>query len=515
MESKTITYTHKERNMYLTGMFGQNMIYNIVATGVYYYFQNIICLPAVALGWIFALARVWDAINDPMMGTIVDRTKSKYGKCRSWLLFSPAVICIVTCLCFLNGNYSAAKNAGNSTTMVLIVTWAALSYLLWGMSYTTGDVPLWGMISRMSEDEKDRSVLISLSRIVATVGGAIAVVGIIPLSQALNGALGKSSTAQVGFIVVGIAMTVVSTLLFECAGIGAREKVPSSDVTISIKESFSLMWKCVPFRRLFIGGILRSPFQLMMTVAMTLLSYYYCNGDLTRLFTSFKLLIIAAIVGGGMFLGMFVAMAVSPQITKRFDVKHVYNFASAASAIPFALIFVIYTVAPTKLDQIGWAILMGLCMFLAGAGFGEVNVCQSVMISDCIDYEEYNNGFRPDGVFFSGQSFITKFSTGIASIISAYAYAAVGYTDVNIEKMNTALQNGANFATDYPEYSKIMWFLISIPPAIGMLIAVIPTLKYEITQKSHDEMLAALVEKHHQLDTEGTDNISGDYNIAK
>ena len=79
MSNQTRTYTKKERNMYLTGMLGQNLIYNIVATGLYFYFQNVICLPAMALGWIFALARVWDAINDPMMGTIVDRTRTKWA----------------------------------------------------------------------------------------------------------------------------------------------------------------------------------------------------------------------------------------------------------------------------------------------------------------------------------------------------------------------------------------------------------------------------------------------------
>ncbi len=496
------TYTPKERNMYLVGMFGQNMIYNIVATGVYYYFQNIICLPAVALGWIFAIARVWDAINDPMMGTIVDRTKSKYGKCRSWLLFAPIVICIITSLCFLNGNYSAAKTAGNSTTMVLIVAWAAISYLLWGMSFTAGDVPLWGIISRMTEDGHDRSVLISWARIIASVGGAVALVGIIPLSQALNAMLGKSSTAQVGFIVVGIGLTVIATVLFECAGLGTREHVPSSEEKLSVKENFALMWKCVPFRRLFISGILRSPFQLMMTVAMTLLSYYYCEGDLTNAFTDFKTLILIVIVAGGLFVGQFVAMALCPPMIKKFDVKNVYNFASGVSAIPFACIFLVYLAAPTQLDQIGWSLLVGLCMLLSGAGFGIVNVCQSCMISDCIDYEEYHRGFRPDGVFFSGQSFITKFSSGIASIISAYAFAAVGYTDVNIEKMNVALQNGAKFATDYQPYAKIMWFLISIPPAIGMLLAIIPTIKYELNQKEHDRILDALVERHREIEEE-------------
>ena len=84
------TYTKKERNMFLTGMFGQNMIYNVVAVGLYYYFQNVICLPAIALGWIFAIARIWDAINDPMMGSIVDKTKTKCrSQCRSAVKTAP------------------------------------------------------------------------------------------------------------------------------------------------------------------------------------------------------------------------------------------------------------------------------------------------------------------------------------------------------------------------------------------------------------------------------------------
>ncbi len=507
MEKNVVTYTKKERNMYLTGMFGQNMIYSIVATGVYYYFQNIICLPAVALGWIFTLARIWDAVNDPMMGAIVDKTKSKFGKCRSWLLFAPPVIGIITCLCFVNKSYSEAKLAGNSTSMILIVAWAAVTYILWGMSYTTGDVPLWSMISRMSEDEKDRSILISLSRIIATIGGAIITVAVVPVSQALNTALGKSVTSQSGFIVIGISLTVVSTILFEFVGIGTKERVPSPSSTLSMKESFLLMWKCVPFRRLFISGILRSPFQLVMTVVMTLLSYYYCDGNLVNLFTNFQTLLAVAISWGGLFIGMFVAMAISPVLIKKFDIKHLYNVFSGGSSIPFALVYVIYLSAPTSLAKLGWASLLGICLLIAGAGIGMINVCQSVMISDCIDYEEYNNGFRPDGVFFSGQSFITKFATGIASIISAYAYAAVGYTDVNIEKMNATLENGASFAVDYAPYAKIMFFLLSIPSAIGMFIAIIPTLKYEITQKKHQEMLDELIKRHHQDQIENAEEI--------
>lgn len=494
--SNVQTYTKKERNMYLTGMFGQNMLYNIVATGLYYYFQNIICLPAMAVGWIFAIARVWDAINDPMMGSIVDRTKSKWGKCRPYLIFSPIVICAVTCLAFLNGNYAEAKLEGNSTAMILIVAWAAISYILWGMSYTVGDIPLWGIISRMSEDEKDRSTLISLSRIIASIGAAAVVVSICPISQALNKAMDLSDTDQKGFIIIGFAMTIVASLLFECAGIGTKERVPVSEQTKTMKENFALMWQCKPFRRILISGVLRAPLQLLMLIAMPLLSYYYCDGDLTKAFTNPRTLLIIVFIGGGLFIGQFATMAIAPALIKKYDVKKIYNLFGGLSAIPYVLLFVVYMIAPTELNKIGWAAVDGLLLFGAGAGFGAVNVCQSVMISDCIDYEEYHTGYRPDGVFFSGQSFITKLSAGVASIISAIVYNQVGYTDVNIAKMNEAIANGASFAVDYPEYSRAMWFLISVPVAVGMVLAVIPTIKYEITKESHDKMLAELVKRH-------------------
>lgn len=490
-----LTYTKKEAGLYLTGLFGQNLIYNIVTAGLYYYFQNVICLPAMALGWIFAIARIWDAINDPMMGSIVDKTKSKWGKCKPYLLFAPLVVCVITCVAFLNGNYAVAKQDNNTVAMALIVAWAAVSYILWGMSYTAGDVPLWGVISRMSEVEKDRANLIALARIVASIAAGLGIVSVVALSQAANKQFGESENAQKGFIVVGIAMTVIASLLFECAGLGVKERVPNSEETKTMKESFILMWKCKPFRRLMISGILRAPLQLLATVVMTLFTYYYCDGDLTNAFSNGKTFLTVVIVGGAFFIGQFGATAVCPALMKKIDVKKLYNL-TALSAVPMALLFVTYLIAPAELTKIGWVVIDGILLLFAGVGFGAVAVCQSVMISDCIDYEEYNSCYRPDGIFFSGQSFITKFSAGISSIISAYVYSLVGYSDVNIEKMNAAIANGASFASDFQPYSKAMWFLLTVPPAIGMAVAVLPTLKYEITTKSHSKMLEELIERH-------------------
>lgn len=503
MNSKAKTYTKKEAAGYLVGMFGQNLIYNIVATGLYFYFQNVICLPAMALGWIMTIARIWDAINDPMMGTIVDKTHSKWGKCRPYLIIFPAIIGVITILTFVNGNYAEASSTAQK---VLIVAWAAVSYIAWGMCFTVCDIPLWGLTSLMTEDENDRSKILGLARMVAGVGGIGVLV--VQVAQALAGAFGGDM--QKAFIVTVVIMTVIATILFEFAGIFTRERVEKSEKSYTFKENFQIMFGNKPFRQILISGILRSPIQLLMIVAMTLVTYYYANGNIMNILKTnedgsiagidFKILIGLGSVAVGLFVGQFVAMGVTPLIIKKVEKKTLYNFYSIAGAVPFALIFVFFKVSGGDLTSTAWSIVIGICMLFASAAFGGINVLQSVMIADCVDYEEYYNGIRTDGVFFSGQSFITKLAAGISTIISSAVYAFVGYSGVNVDKLNKAIENGANFITydggsGVGKYAEAMFFLISIPPAIGMFLSALPTLKYAMTDKEHKQILAELVAK--------------------
>lgn len=510
MGEKKRTYSGKELAGYLVGMFGQNLIYNIISTGLYFYFQNVICLPAMALGWIMTIARIWDAINDLMMGTIVDKTRSRWGKCRPYLLFAPAVIGIITILTFLNGNYATADSTAQK---VLIVAWAGISYVLWGMSFTVCDIPLWGITSLITEDENDRGKLLGLARIAAGVGGiGVLVVQIAQAASEIfkgNG-MDSSRATQYGFIVTVVIMTIIATILFEFAGISTREKVQSSEKRYTFKENFQIMFRNKPFRQIFISGVLRSPIQLLMIVAMTLVTYYYANGNIMNILKynedgslagiDFKILIGLGCVALGLFVGQFVAMGITPVLTNKFEKKNLYNFYSIAGAVPFALIFVFYKVSGGDLTSTFWSIIVGICMLFASASFGGINVLQSVMIADCIDYEEYTNGVRTDGVFFSGQSFITKLSAGLATIISSAVYAYVGYSGANVDKLNKAIEDGANFitydgGTGAGKYAAAMFFLISIPPAIGMLLSAIPTWKYALTDKEHTRILGELVAK--------------------
>lgn len=517
MGDKKRTYTGKELGGYLVGMFGQNLIYNIISTGLYFYFQNVICIPAMALGWIMLIARIWDAVNDPMMGTIVDRTRTKWGKCRPYLIIFPGIIGLVTILTFINGNYATADSTAQK---VLIVAWAAVSYIAWGMCFTVCDIPLWGITSLMTEDENDRSKILGLARIAAGVGGiGVLVVQIAQIVGDMfkNKGMESSKASQMGFIVTVIVMTVIASVMFEFAGISTRERVEQSEKHYGFKENFKIMLGNKPFRQILISGILRSPIQLLMVVAMTLVTYYYANGNIMNILIynddgsfagiDIKILIGLGSVALGLFVGQFVSMGVTPVLIKKIEKKKLYNFYSVAGAVPFALIYVFYKISGGDLTSTFWSIIIGLCMLLASASFGGINVLQSVMIADCVDYEEYTNGVRTDGVFFSGQSFITKLSSGIASIISSIVYSIVGYSGVNVDNLNKAIENGASFitydgGTGSGKYAAAMFFLISIPPAIGMLLSALPTLKYALPDKEHAKILDELVAKRAEASEE-------------
>ncbi len=497
------TYTKKERNMYLIGLLGQNMIYNIITTGMTFYFQSVIFIPAMAISVIMGIARVWDAINDPMMGTIVDRTRSKYGKCRPYLFFVPGIVMITTFLTFVNAQYSTANSP---TKNALIIVWAGISYILWGMTYTAGDIPIWGITSLMTESSKDREKLLGLARMIAGIGGGVVLLSVMPLSQGVGAkfaeTMGQKDGTQMGFIVVCGILTVIGSLLFQCSCFAKERVKQPSDAHKGFIDNVKIMWGCMPFRRLLISGIIKAPMQLLTIVAMTLLSYYY--GDNGGDGQSYILQMV--ILGGGMFAGQFVAMALVPSLCEKIEKKKLYNLCNIIGSIPFFAVFAVYLIAGTELYKTVWIIVLAVLFAVAGASLGASMVIQSIMIADCVDYDEQRTGYRPDGVFFSGQSFITKLGAGISSFIQGIVFALVGFSGDNVAACNEAL--AASPASDYmfataPEFEPYrfgMFFLVSIPAAVTCLLSCIPMKNYEISNESHKQIMKELNEKRNSVE---------------
>ncbi len=483
------TYTKKERNMYLTGLLGQNILYNVTnVLLVSYFLQNVLLIPVAAVTVIIAIARVWDAFNDPIMGTIVDRTRTKWGKCRPYLIFVPAIVMVISVLCFLNYEYDPSMGMFEGTN-AFCVLWAGATYILWGMSYTAGDIPLWGITALMTEDEKDKQKLMSLARMAAGVGGGVAVLGLQPFALEVSKMVGSE---RWGFFIAGLIATVIGSILFQFAGIGTREKIQPSENKYTVKENFKIMWRNKPFRQILVSGLLNAPSQLMMTVAFTLVTYYYSakSGILT--------LVYIALLGGGLFVGQFIAMGLVPKMLEKTTKKKLYNGSKLISVVPQFMIFVLFLMFPEELTQPILLIITMLLFTVSGVSMGLTSVLQSLMISDAVDYEEYHYGTRPDGVFFSGQTFLVKISSGLATIIYGILCGVVGFSDENISKLNDFVAAGGNFREsllenpEYYGYAAMLFFCMSVPPAIGALLSVIPTWKYCLDDEEHTRILGEL-----------------------
>lgn len=507
------TYTRKESAMYLTGLAGQNVIYNIINGAFAYFAQFTVAIPALVVSTILTIARVWDAFNDPMMGTIVDRTRSKWGKCRPYLIFIPLPIMVVTIACFVSfGTYQGTPaDLWTNSTNVLIVLWAAIFYTLWGMTYTIGDIPLWGAPALMTEVEHDRNKLLSYARLIAGIAGGIAMLTIQPIAFAVKDVVFQSKTGmslgdaasvmtpelqlaasdaeRTGFLIVAAVMAIIGCAMFQLTGIGIKERIPPSEEKHTLRENFALMWTNKPFRQVLLSGILGSPKNTIMIAAMPLINYYFAGKDPS------KALIYTVLLGGPIFIGQFLIQALTPTLVQKFEKKTIYNVSNLMSVIPFALIFLIYMVAPGHdVTGYGYIAILGVVFFICGMGMGLGLVMQSVMIADAVDYEEYHNGIRPDGAFFSGQTFLAKLTSAIATIISGFVYNAVGFSDAKVLEVNAFVDAG-NFPMDNPEYVPYMtalFFIVSIPPAVGSLLSVIPTWKYAQSDEMHDHILEEL-----------------------
>lgn len=487
------TYSSKERVAYLIGLAGQNVIYNIVGACLMYYLQFTLLIPAMTVSIIFTVARVWDAFNDPIMGTLVDRTRTKHGKCIPYLRAVPIPIMIITILCFTNFGFY-----GESSTMDgLIVGWAAFTYILWGMTYTIGDIPLWGVTALMTEVEEHRTKLLSLSRIFAGIGGGVVMLAMQSVALGIgnmlsqNGAMSVAEGERWGFLIIAAVFAILGTLMFQPLGFVVKEKIPPSDKKYTLKDNFKIMFSNKPFRQLLISGVLGSTKMLIAIVAMTLVSYYFASKDAGLAFVYLLLL------GGGFFAGQFGSMVAVPALKKKFSTKKLYNYSNIIGAIPYVLIFVLYLCAPHNLTD-WWALIICFILFtLSGAAFGIPTVLQSTMIASCVDYEEYKNGTRPDAVFFAGQTFVTKLQSGIATIISGLAYTIVGFSDARVGEVNAFIAAGGipRITPQYDSFMMVLFFIVSIPAAIGCLLSIIPTWKYALDDDEHQRILNVLAER--------------------
>ena len=482
-------YSGKERNLYLVGMLGQNLIYSVVGSVLQVFYTDILIIPTIAVSIIMGISRVWDGANDILMGTIVDKTHTRWGKCRPYLKFVPMPVAVTTILMFL-----PIINIPVYARIIYVI----VSFLIWETLYTLGDIPLWGVTSLMTPDEEKRARLISAARTISSIGG-ISVVAFYPIKD-LFGAMdlgwfantGKANSDLAyfsepqGYLLAVAAIALLGGILFRLPFAFIRERITQApkEKDTGFRENFKLMWENKLFLRALASNILGCTKTIMLSAGIYFCKWVLGNGGDETLWL--------VKLGGPFLVGMIISMNISTTFAKKFGKKRVYLATSYLNAVPYILIFI------TGYSHL---LLMGVLMFFCGFLTGFSTVYNTTMIADSVDYMEHKTGKRNDGVFFSGLNFTSKLTSAITAVITNLVFSIVNYTDTINSLTNQISAASAagrtftlNFAATYPQITTAMLVLITLIPAAGCILQALPIQGYPLTEKRHAEILAELEE---------------------
>jgi len=436
----------KEKLAYGIGPFGQNFIYNLMASFLLFFYTDVFGITAAAAGTLLLVARVWDAVNDPMMGMIADRTKSKWGKFRPYLLFTPLLF-----LPFAVATFTVPSFTKYSSKLV----WAYVTYIGFGMLYTASDVPFWALSSVITTDSVERNSLVAYPRFFATVAVAIATV----VTQPLIKILGNGDQAK-GFQLTALIYSILTIICFLICFFYVKERVPSNTkIKTTFSGSLKALTKNKPLMLVFISGFFLGIATTSKLSALLYLAKYNLNNE--GLYTLIAGLNIPFILIG--------ILLVSP-LSKKIGKIKTYILFNAIFAVGSYLFY--FT---------GWNNLTVLLIFncFSSIGMSAPLVIQTSMIADTIEYSEYNIGSRNEGIIFSTQTFMAKITSALSTILIAAMLTAFNYKANQVQTMQT-LQG--------------IQTMTALIPAIATTLTIIPMLFYKLDEKEH-ERLVGLIEK--------------------
>lgn len=380
--------TKSERISYGIYFYGQLTFYALV-TGFLQLYMTESGIPALLVGGIFIVAKIWDAINDPLFGVIVDKAHMKKGKYIPWVCLSTFLIPAATIFLF-------SVPAGVSVQVKAI--WAAVGYMLWDTSYTICDVPIFALATSMTDNLEERNGLYMLNRFFMFVG-SLAVSIIVPVLY-----------PNIGWTATVIIMAVIAMATMLPIGYKAKERYYTEDGEKSpkIKELFGYLGRNKQLL-LFNGALIVAS---LSNTSAAVGSYFaiYCLGG------SEWISIMALVVS----LPMLISIVVAQQVIKKIDKFTVYMFCQGMNIIlGVILYFVGYSNIPIF---IAFAIVRSI--------FGSASGILLVMFTaDCAEYGHYITGDRAQGMAFSVQTFTAKITAALSSAIGMFVLGSVGFVE--------------------------------------------------------------------------------------
>ncbi len=421
---------------YAAGIAGQNMHYGLINGWLFYFCNNVLKISAEAVGYITGISRLWDSINDPIIGALIDRHRFKSGdKLRPYLVYLPAIIGVLSLMMFRDWGF------GSTGAVVCIL----VCYLLWDLFYSMQDVALWGMLALSSPRSEERARVAQWTAIGVTVGGMLP--GIIPLAKDI--AVNTFGASDKTFFFVCAAILGLGGQLISMSAFKMKEAVKNE----SNKEE-SL------FEAIF---VLRHNKTLLLVSLARILEYIKLTVPWAYFFESqVSYTVGSTVIGGGtvQFVygaltgapGMFAQFAATKIVDKLGGMKKTLIFAQVSSIV---LRIISYFVGYKSIWRL---IIVAIIMGLQSIPAFMVNIAHRSLMSDSIDYVEYTTGKRTEGITFSMQNFATKIGESISLLINGKLLTLVGYN----QNIAMTAQNSL--------FMKWQWPMFIVGPAVGAIL---------------------------------------------
>lgn len=479
-----------ERMSYCVGAMGQGMIYAMMSSYISDYYLNVLQLAPIFVLLLMLLARVWDAINDPLMGMIVDRHTTKKGKMKPYILYAVIPIAILTILMYY------APNIDKTALMI----YTAIIYIAWGMVYTMADVPFWGLPNLMTANAEERSSTISFGRTLNGVGAAVPEVLFLVIGFVLPKILGASDGLEYNktkYLVMAIITVTIGIVLYSQSYLKVKERVviPDRKPVNGEPSSISRIFKCKPLMLVILMGVLSSGRYMIQAAAVHVARYaFYIGAPLEGMSAEERIAAIDASVSTVKtifqmcaIVGMFGAMLFMPILMKKFDYKKIVIVTCIAGFV-----------ASVFTTIIGWFTMnLYICIpfiLVSCIPLGVLNVITYAMIGDCLDYMELKTGFRDNGLGSACQGFVNKLGNAFATAGIVIMYMAIGLEPSQMLSSDvimaaTDLTKGQNFA---------MFSLVSIVPGISLLLCALPMFFYKISGENKRNMEAQLAKQREE-----------------
>ena len=376
--------TVKEKASYGLGAVGKDMVYMLSASYILYYYQDILGVSAIAMGVILMAARVFDAFNDPIMGVIVAKTRTKWGKFRPWLLVGTILNAFV--LYFMFAAPPALDGAG-------LVAYAAITYILWGVTYTMMDIPFWSMIPAFTEGGKEREGLSTLGRSCAGVGSAIVTIITMKCVYALGAGDERSGFRWFALI---IAILFVVFISITCLTIKEKSTVDVDSPSVGVM--FKALVQNDQAMTVVIAIVLING-ALYITSNLLIYFFKYDVGG-AKWYDSYTL--FNTVGGATQILSM---MIIFPFMRKLMSTIRVFYLSVVMAISGYVLLFALMFTGATSNAAL---LIPGILIFIA---FGMLTVLTTVFLANTVDYGEVKNGRRDESVIFSMQTFVVKLAS--------------------------------------------------------------------------------------------------------